>query len=252
MELRHLRYFVAVATYLNVTEASQHLHVAQPSVSQQIADLERELGFALLRRNNRGVKLTAAGEVFYKEAQALLDQSEKAVLKARRAHGGYIGNLSVGFMEAAVIHFLPQLIQTYRQDYPDVELSLRHMNPVAQLEALQAGTIDIGFLRNFQQKDYGFLEQREVYMDQLVAILPKEHPLANQSKLSIKQLEAEPFVLFKRSEAPELFDEIVTFCKNKGGFSPNVQHEPDLMQTVLWLTQAGLGVSIAASRVQSL
>jgi DNA-binding transcriptional LysR family regulator len=252
LELRHLRYFVTVATYENVTEAAQHLHVAQPSISQQISDLERELGFTLLLRNNRGVKLTAAGEVFFKEAQAILEHSEKAVIKGRRASEGHIGNLSVGFLEHGALHFLPQLIQCYRQQYPDVELSLKLMNSKAQLEALRAGTLDIGFVRSFKSEDYASLEQRLVYMDHLVAILSSEHRLAKESKLSIKQLRAEPFILFKRAEAPEPFDDVVTFCKTKGGFSPNVQHEPDLMQTVLWLTQAGLGVAIAGSRVQIL
>src|ERR1700747_3712188 len=143
MELRHLRYFVAAAHHLNHSKAPRRLHVAQPAISQTILDLEEELGVKLLLRTKRTVQLTAAGRVFLREAEQILNHAKEAGQIARRAAGGETGSLGIGFFGTASSPFLPSLVQSYRQKFPDVQLRLHEMTPDQQLAAFDAGQIDL-------------------------------------------------------------------------------------------------------------
>src|ERR1700751_5030025 len=147
MELRHLRYFVGVAQYLNYTEASRRLHVAQPAISQTILDLEDELEVKLLLRTKRAVQLTAAGTAFLREAREILRRADEAQHLAHRAARGEVGTLGIGFFGTASAPILPALVQAYRRKFPDVELHLFEMNPDQQLAAFDKGRIDLGFTR---------------------------------------------------------------------------------------------------------
>ena len=147
MELRHLRYFTAVAEHLNFSEASRRIHVAQPSISQTILDLEDELGVRLLFRDRRTVRLTAAGETFRREALEILRRNEEAVRLTKRASLGEVGQLRIGFFASAVAAFLPALVQEYHRRFPDVELTLLELTNTQQLEAFDQGLLDIGFSR---------------------------------------------------------------------------------------------------------
>ena len=251
MELRHLRYFSAVAQYLNYSEASRRLHVAQPAISQTILDLEEEIGAKLFMRSNRSVQLTAAGTVFLEEVKSILEHADEAKRAAQRAARGEVGILRIGFIAPATAPILPSLVQTYRRRYPEVELQLRHMNPDEQLAAFAEGRLDLGFSRPLLPEQRAYFDEEMIYSDYLIAVLPQKHPLAKEREIQLQKLAFEHFVLFHRVGSPLLFDEVVASCR-RAGFSPNVRHETDLMTTVFLLVESGLGVSLVPSCERSL
>src|SRR5580658_7353122 len=175
MELRHLRYFISVASNLSFSEASRRLHVAQPAISQTILDLEDELGVKLLLRTGRGVELTAAGRAFYAEAQGLMLRADGAKTAAQRASRGEIGCLRIGFLPCAAGPFIPALIKSYRKEYPNVEVQLRDLNTEQQLKAFEDGKIDIGFCRPFTKEHSKDFCTELVYEDHLEIVLPAGH-----------------------------------------------------------------------------
>ena len=251
MELRHLRYFAAVAQHLNYSEASRRLHVAQPAISQTILDLEDELRVKLLLRTKRTVQLTAAGTAFLREAQEILRRANEAQRLAQRAARGEVGILGIGFFGTASGPILPSLVDTYRLKFPDVELRLFELDPDQQLAAFDEGRIDLGFTRTLPSDRRAEFEQEEVYNDQLAIALPAKHPLAKQKVVRLKSLASEPFVQFHRKGAPGLFDEVIATCR-RTGFSPRIVNEPNFMATVMTLVESGLGVSLIPRCVRSL
>jgi len=251
MELRHLRYFVAVAHHLNYSEASRRLHVAQPAISQTILDLEEELGAKLLLRTKRSVQLTVAGVAFLQEAEDILRHATEAGQLARRAARGEIGHLGIGFFGTASGPFLPSLVQSYRQKFPDVQLQLYEMTPDQQLAAFDDGRIDLGFSRKLPPDRRDEFEEQNVYTDELGIALSRMHRLAGQKVVRLKSLASEPFVQFHRKGARTLFDEVIAVCR-RAGFSPRIVNEPDFMATVLTLVESGLCVSIVPRCVASL
>ena len=251
MELRHLRYFSAVARHLNYSEASRRLHVAQPAISQTILDLEEEIGAKLFLRSNRNVQLTAAGAVLLEEVQGILKRADEAKRATQRAARGEVGVLRIGFIAPATAPILPPLVQAYRTQYPDVELQLQHMNPDAQIAAFDEGKLDLGFSRPLLPEQRPYFEEEMIYRDYLVAVLPANHPLAKERKIQPQKLAGEDFVLFHRVGAPVVFDEAVGMCR-QAGFSPKIRHETDLMTTVFLLVESGLGVSLVPSCARGL
>src|SRR6266853_3174212 len=251
MELRHLRYFAAVAQYLNYSEASRRLHVAQPAISQTILDLEDELTVKLLLRTKRTVQLTAAGTAFLREVHEILRRASDAQRLAQRAARGEVGILGIGFFGTASGPILPSLVDTYRLKFPDVELRLFELDPDQQLAAFDEGRIDLGFTRTLPSDRRAEFEQDELYNDQLAIALPAKHPLAKQKVVRLKSLASEPFVQFHRKGAPGLFDEVIATCR-RTGFSPRIVNEPNFMATVMTLVESGLGVSLIPSCVRSL
>ena len=251
MELRHLRYFVAVARCLNYSEASRRLHVAQPAISQTVLDLEAELGVKLLLRTRRSVQLTAGGAIFLQEAEEILRRAGEASRLAQRAARGEVGSLGIGFFGTAAAPFLPSLVQSYRRQFPDVELQLYELNPDQQLAAFDDGRIQLGFTRPLPPDRRAEFEEEVVYTDRLVVALSETHPLAKQKTVRLKSLAGEPFVQFHRRGAPGLFDEVIGCCR-RAGFSPRIVSEPNFMATVMTLVESGLGVSLIPRCVRSL
>src|SRR5882672_7016778 len=251
MELRHLRYFVGVAQYLNYSEASRRLHVAQPAISQTILDLEDELSVKLLLRTKRTVQLTAAGTAFLREAREILRRANEAQHLAQRAARGEVGTLGIAFFGAASGPILPALVQAYRRKFPDVELRLFELTPDQQLAAFDEGSIDLGFTRKLPWDRHAEFEEEVVYTDQLVIALPAAHALAKQKVIRLKSLASEPFVQFHRKGAPSLFDEVIAVC-HRAGFSPRIINEPNFMATAMTLVESGLGVSLIPGCVRSL
>ena len=251
MELRHLRYFAAVAQHLNYSEASRRLRVAQPAISQTILDLEEELGIKLLLRTKRSVQLTAGGTAFLREAEEILRRSGEAKRLAQRASRGEVGSLGIGFFGTAAAPILPALVQSFRRQFPDVELQLYELNPDQQLAAFDDGRIQLGFTRPLPADRRTEFEQEVVYIDHLVVALPEKHPLAKQKVVRLKSLAGEPFVQFHRRGAPGLFDEVIGCCR-RAGFSPRIVSEPNFMATVMTLVESGLGVSLIPYCVRSL
>lgn len=248
VDLRHLRYFVAVAEELNFTRAARRLGMAQPPLSQQIRQLEQTIGAPLLERTPR-VALTEAGHVFLDVARRTLAQVEQGLDTARRTGLGMAGRLTVGFTSSIVFTPVPRAFAQHAKRYPDVELQLREMHSAAQLDALRAGTIDVGLLH--ESPDDDDLASETVMREPFVALLPATHPVAKKSRLVPAALAGEPFVLFPRAFAPMLYDQIAAICR-AGDFFPQVRHEAADWHTITALVGAGMGVSIAPARVQQL
>ena len=250
MELRHLRYFTAVVQWKGYREASRQIHVAQPAISQTVADLEEELGLKLFSRAKRVAQLTPEGEVFYAEAVRTLAQAELAVETARRAARGEIGRLSIGFLGSATSAFLPELVRKFKVTYPGVKLTLQELTPVQQDAAFEKGEIDIGFTRTLTSEQSRTFSSRVLYRDPMMAVLPRSKRMKRKS-VRIADLASESFVLAHREGSPGLFDTITAMCK-KAGFCPRVDNQPNMMQTVLSLVEAEQGVSIVPACVRNL
>jgi len=250
MELRHLRYFVAVASELNFSKAAAKLLVAQPALSTQIADLEREIGTSLLFRNTRTVQLTAAGKVFLADARLILSAADLAKEKAVRTARGEVGELSIGFFAAPTMHFLPDLIRRFRAMHPNVAIRMHELIPDRQLKAFAREEIDIGFTRPLPP-GHPELAVQVLFQENFLAVMAETHPLASHERILLSELAQEPFVLLDRAGAVGLYDHILSACR-LAGFSPSVEHSPDLMATVLTMVAAGLGVSIVPEGVRNL
>ncbi len=243
MELRHLRYFIAVASNLNFSEASRRLHVAQPAISQTILDLESELGVKLLLRTGRGVKLTGAGNAFFAEAQEVMHRADGARMAAQRASRGEAGCLRIGFLPCAAGPFIPSLIKSYRKEFPKVDVKLHDMNTEQQLRAFESGKIDIGFCRPFTKEGSKEFCTELVYEDHLEIVLPAGHALAKKNVVNLKDVAGETFVEYYRRGSPALFSEIYATCR-KAGFSPKAILEFEEMSSVILAVESGLGVAL--------
>ncbi|MEG4305986.1 LysR family transcriptional regulator [Microcoleus sp. D3_18a_C4] len=248
MELRHLRYFLAVAEELNFTRAAEKLHIAQPPLSQQIQHLEAELGFQLFRRTKRTVHLTAAGQVFFEEAGKILQQVDRAIQLGRQTSRGELGQLTIGFVSSAAHNVVPAILQAFRTRCPAVKLELHELTTNEQLQRLRFGQIDIGFVRPPVEEDG--INSEIVFREPLIVALPETHPAADRTHLELRELSTEPFILFPRSLAPGLYDAIVSLCQ-QAGFSPIAAQEAIQMQTIVSLVAAEMGVAIVPESMQN-
>lgn len=249
MELRHLRYFVAVAEELHFGRAAARLQIAQPPLSQQIRQLEDELGVQLFCRTKRTVQLTEAGQVFLEEARELLTQAEHAIETVQRAKRGEIGRLTLGFVGSATYSILPDVVRAFRRHFPGVKLILHEMTTSEQVAALHEHRIHLGFVR--PPLDDEMLLFKTVLQESFVAVLPESHPLATQSQVSLRSLSSEPFILFPRHLGSGFYDQIVSLCQ-QAGFSPQVMQEAIQMQTIVCLVAAELGVALVPASLQNL
>ncbi|MEG4585232.1 LysR family transcriptional regulator [Microcoleus sp. MOSTC5] len=248
MELRHLRYFIAVAEELNFTRAAEKLHIAQPPLSQQIQHLEAELGFQLFRRTKRTVQLTAAGQVFFEEAGKILLQVDRAIELGRQTSRGELGQLTIGFVSSAAHNVVPAILQAFRTRCPAVKLELHELTTNEQLQRLRFGQIDIGFVRPPVEEEG--INSEIVFREPLIVALPETHHLADRANVELRELSAEPFILFPRSLAPGLYDRIVSLCQ-QAGFSPIAAQEAIQMQTIVSLVAAEMGVAIVPASMQN-
>jgi DNA-binding transcriptional LysR family regulator len=250
MELRHLRYFTAVVECNGYREASRRLHIAQPSISEAVSDLEDELGLKLFSRTHRNARVTAEGEIFYADAVRILQHAETAILTAKRAAQGKVGRLSIGFIGSATLSFLPDLIRRYKLEYPNVKLSLHDLYPVELDKACDRGEIDIAITRTLSVERSKNRQSRVLLRDPLVAVFPRSRKLKNK-KIRLADLANERFILFHRQGAPAVFDTIVGACRSQG-FSPRVENEPNSMQTTLSLVEAEEGIAIVPASTSNL
>ncbi|MBG4726687.1 LysR family transcriptional regulator [Pseudomonas aeruginosa] len=244
MELRHLRYFIAVAEELHFGRAAERLGISQPPLSQQIQALEEEIGARLFERTNRRVELTDAGRLFLDESRQVLAQVDKAVLLARRAHLGELGELKIGFTSSAPFtSTIPSSIHAFRKAYPDVHLDLQEMSSRQVLKALLEESLQVGVIRPLALPDA--VHWGEWFREPLGAVLRADHPLAAGSEdgLAIAALAEEPFVFFPRSYGTGLYDQVIALTR-QAGFSPRIAQEASEAMTIIGLVSAGLGVSI--------
>lgn len=248
MELRHIRYFCAVADWRGFNRAAKALHVAQSAISEQILDLEREIGVQLLNRSQHRVSLTPAGEIFLEEARKVLADATRAVDRARRSAQGEIGSLRIGFLVWGASAFLPRMIRDFRKQNPGVRVSLVEMLPTEQSEALIRGTLDVGFTRPLQPPYAAQLRSESLYFDPFIAVLPVDHRLA-KAQLALRELADEPFVICEREISPTLFDRITGLCA-EAGFSPRIVQTSNVLSSVLALVEAGEGVTLIPSSLR--
>jgi DNA-binding transcriptional LysR family regulator len=251
MELRHLRYFCAVAEHRSFTTAARQLNVSQSGVSGQVRDLEKEIGVSLFRRNQREVTLTPEGTIFFPEAREILIRADRAVELAVRSSKGMAGTLTVGLCGPATAVFLPKLIRRFRSHFPGVTVALRELNTSEQIDALLNGQIDIAFTRGISAEAKPFLNHEFFLREPLVVALPKGHALANEKEVALNRLATDRLILYFREGSPEVFDSIVAMCK-KAKFSPRIGDTPRSWQSILTMVEAGEGVAIVPSSVQYL
>ncbi len=248
MELRHLRYFVAVAEELNFRRAAERLSMAQPPLSQQIHDLEEELGVLLFSRTHRTVQLTAAGRVFLEDAYTILAQAERAVERTRRANKGEVGQLSLGYTSLVHNPLFTTVLRLYRAHYPEVMLVLRDLVTIEQMQQLQTNTLDVSFATHassvITSKEQETLAQEVVWHEPMGALLPANHALTNQARLPLAMLANESWIWFARPFDPSTYDYMARIFA-EAGFRPNITQEINQQQIIISLVAAGFGVSLA-------
>lgn len=250
MELRHLRYFIAVAEELHFSKAAERLHIAQPPLSQQIQQLEAELGVELFhRKTKRQVQLTEAGKVFLQEAYGLLLQLENAIALTQRIGRGQTGQLRIGFTSLVIYELLPSILRQFREQFPDVELVLRELTTSQQEQALRDSLIHVGFAHPPLEDDT--LSYQSLHQQTLVVALPSNHSLAQTEHIQVQELENEPLIMFPRYLAPGLYDLIMSLFRQRN-IKPQITQEAVQMQTIIGLVSAGIGVAITPSVLQNL
>ena len=254
MDLRHLRYFVAVAEEGHITRAAERLGIQQPPLSMQIKALEAELQVPLLRRKPRGVELTEAGATLLVEARAILGKVDESIAAVRRTGRGEAGNIGLGFTSSASFHpLVPQVIRRYRESHPLVALRLEESGTGELVEALLGERIDAAFVRSPIGEAAGIAVQ-SLLAEAMVAALPAGHLLAGRAAsapLPLVQLAGETFILYRRPLGPGLYDAIIAACQ-RAGFSPRIGQEAPRMLATLSLVAAGLGVTLVPQSMQRL
>ena len=242
MELRQLRYFVAVAEELHFRRAAARLHISQPPLSQQIAALESELGVRLLERTRRRVELTPAGEAFLRDARATLAELDVAVSTARAIDAGSAGVLRVGFVGSALLSTVPAAVQRFRRARPGVEIELRERSTVEALRALGTGVVDVALVRPPIEPDESVATEL-VVRERTIAAIPEDSELARLRRIPLQRLAAQPLVLFPRSQAPGFHDLLIGRLAATGTPPHVVQYAPEML-TIIGLVAAGIGVSL--------
>ena len=250
MELRHLRYYVAVAEECHFGRAAQRLHIAQPPLSQQIKQLEEDLGVTLLNRSTRKVELTAAGQRYLERAREILASVDAAGDEANRIAVGEIGRVSIGFTGSATYHLLPAIARRLRAELPDIDLDLHgEMLTPQQAEALHSGVIDLGFLRPPVHDRQ--LRYEVVGTEAMIAVVPHTHPLAARASVEMADLAGEQFVSYSGFNRSVVFQVVIDACQ-RAGFTPSIRHEVGETSTLVSFVAAGPGVALVPQSVQQL
>ena len=246
IELRHLRYFVAVADTLHFGKAAERLGMSQPPLSQQIRQLEDAVGARLLTRTNRRVALTEPGRVLLQEAREILARTDRAVDLVQRGQRGELGELRIGFMRTTPLsQEVLGAIFAFRQHFPAVHLQLEEMNSLQQVDALLDRRLQVGILRPGTLPPS--LLSKRLFRDPLVAVLRSDHPalkrLGARGKLPIKALAQQPFVVFARNAGAGVHEHVLSLCRD-AGFAPRISQEAREASTIIGLVAAGFGVAI--------
>jgi len=246
MELRHLRYFVAVGEEQHYGRGAQRLRVAQPALSRQIQDLEAEVGFKLFDRLSRGVKLSTAGKLFLEEARRILQQVDDATRRVQRVASGQSGTLRAGFIESMSWHgVVPDSFRQFRERHADAELQIKPLSSLEQIQAVRSGQLDAGFLFTIANIDRE-LAQLDIALVNLMLAVPKGHPLAMAKALRLRDLSSASFIWFPRRESPFFYDRLMHACFRGGLKSPRIVQEGLNEATILSLVSCGLGVAFVS------
>jgi DNA-binding transcriptional LysR family regulator len=248
MELRHLRYFIAVADELSFTRAAALLRVAQSAVSAQIRSLEAAVGVALLERTSRRVELTSAGRIFLQGAKKAVADLDEIKRQARRIGRAESGHLAVGFIGAQSHDWMPLVLKRFRQKYPGVELTLTEMVPSAQMEALATHRLDVGVVGSIYGKPPHGLQIACIAEEQPMVGMASDHPLADRASIRLQQLKGEKFILTSRENAPSYRSWLARLFL-RAGVTANVVQEVDRARTAVQYVAAGFGISIFGEHI---
>ena len=251
MELRHLRYFVAVADDLSFTKAAGKLRLAQPSLTRQIHNLEEELGVRLLNRSKSRVTLTEEGRAFLTDARRILALATESVLAVQRLSRGEVGQLNIAYLPNFDFELLPESLRAFRQTFPHVALNLFDMTPAEQLRALEARKIDLGFVGLPPAPAGGAIECESIARHRTVAVLPAKHPLARKGHLSLGDLETMFFVGMSEKTHPGFRDWLNRTCQ-QAGFTPRVLQDAESEPALMTFVAEGLGVTLAREHLKKL
>lgn len=248
MELRHLRYFLAVAETANFTKAAELLGIGQPPLSQQVKALENELGVELFKRTARGAQITQAGRVFADEARQVIEGADRAGRAAQRAARGETGHLRVGFTGTAAFNeHVSGLIRRFREAYPDAELTLQEATSGVLLDGLEQGRLDVAIVR--PERRVAALVQQQAWHDEpMLVALPVSHRLASRKRIALSDLADERFVQVPREAGGTLFDDIIVACA-AAGFEPHLAQPAPQMASAVTLVAAGLGISLVPKAI---
>ncbi|MGP9617001.1 LysR family transcriptional regulator [Arthrobacter sp. AOP36-A1-22] len=249
MEIRQLRYFVAVAEEMHFNRAAARLLIAQPALSQQIQRLERELKTRLFTRTTRSVELTETGKVLLVAARKVILESEQALRGIEQAVEGRTGLLRVGFVGSAALNLIPRIVPPLRIQYPGLELELHELTTEQQLGALESGTLDVGIVRDVESLPG--ITARELTREPLIVALPDDHPLARRPSLALADLSEAGFVVFPRDQVSRLYDVISALCLH-AGFRLRVAQEAIQFPTILGLVAAKTGIAVVPEGMRAL
>jgi DNA-binding transcriptional LysR family regulator len=251
MELRHLRYFVAVAEEENVSRAALKLHVSQPGVSRQIQDLEEEIGFQLFERSAKSLKLTAAGKVFFAEAKSVLQHADDAVKKARAASGGTTSEINVGYAPSLTVQILPQALRTFQEKFPGARVALHDLSTEEMLAQLGEKKLQVALTVRPSAKLLRGLNFEELARYEMcVAVAPK-NPLAKLKSVSLEQISREPLIAYSRKDYPE-YHAMLEKLFAPVGRKPRIVGEHDGVSSIVAAVEAGRGFALVPSCVASM
>jgi len=247
IEIRHLRYFLAVAEELHFRKAADKLFVSQPGLSRQIKQMEEELGFALFERSNKRVTLTKAGKYLKDEVEHIIKNLEDTFDHAQLIHEGMEGQISFGYVGSAMQNVIPELILRIREDYPNIHYSLREMENPEQIDALLLNDVDLAFVR--LEKVPKGLDIRPVFEDTFSLVLPENYELEHINLENLVQFKNEDFILFDQSYSPAYYEQVMQIFK-QSGFQPNISHNTVHASTIFRLVENNLGLSIVPSSLK--
>ncbi len=243
MDLRHLRYFQAIAEELSFSRAARRLNVVQPALSRATKELEAELGAALFARNRRVVKLTAAGKVLLADVALLFERLDQTVRRVRRTAAGQVGELRLGYIGPPTQRFLGRLLAEYARRCPEVTVHLEERTPERVWEMVARGRLDVGLTRPVLAHATLRMQMLPLRQERLCAAVPHNHPWAARKSVPWRSLSSEPLILLARRESAGLHDEILATCR-RNGFAPKIAHAPSLIGTILRYVESGAGVGI--------
>lgn len=250
MDTQQLEYFISVAEFLNFTKAAKKFFISQTAISQQIKSLEKNLGVILFYRNNRSVKLTPAGEIFYKEAKLIIAKTNDAIKKVQMVSAGFIGSLKVGFVSGHGKTYLPKLIRKFNNSYTSINLSIVEGNVESLYKSLKQGLLDVTFNLNFDLNEYKNIKWKSLKKYPLYVVLYKNHYFSKFNSIPRSYLKNEDFIYLNRFLVPKDFDRMISACVDSG-FSPNIIHQCDSIQTILLMIEAEMGISIFPKYIES-
>ena len=249
MDFRHIKYFIAVAEELNIGRAALKLHISQPPLTRQIKQLEDELGVQLFQRNPRGVELTQAGEMFYAEAKNIRSLLDSAVERTSRAGQGKLGRLDIAFFGSAIFSAIPQILQNFRKNYPDVNVALHAMTKQEQIQALRQKRITIGITR--LPANFPDISSQTIINEDLYIAVCTSSPLSKKKVISLRELSGQQLIVFPNAGRPNFADRVMKICSSNG-FTPSISHVVTDANLGVALVAAGYGICLVPASVATL